>query len=45
MKERVQALGGRFSIGGRPGGGTRLEVIVPGQDVNFAAGSFGREAR
>jgi signal transduction histidine kinase len=29
MGERATALGGRFSIGGQPGGGTAIEVRVP----------------
>jgi signal transduction histidine kinase len=29
MRERTQALGGRFEIGPAPGGGTRLTVTVP----------------
>lgn len=36
MKERVQALGGRFSIAGGPGG-TRLEVVIPGQPLGLSA--------
>jgi two-component system sensor histidine kinase UhpB len=29
MEERVRALGGRFSLMSEPGGGTRLEVVIP----------------
>ena len=29
MRERAQALGGTFRIGGRPGGGTRISVALP----------------
>jgi signal transduction histidine kinase len=29
MRERTQAVGGRFEIGAAPGGGTRIEVRVP----------------
>ena len=29
MEERVRALGGRLSLKSEPGGGTRLEVIIP----------------
>ncbi|HZX28750.1 MAG TPA: sensor histidine kinase, partial [Telluria sp.] len=29
MRERVQLLGGQFSVSGLPGGGTQVEAIVP----------------
>jgi signal transduction histidine kinase len=29
MRERAQALGGTFRIGGRPGGGTRISAALP----------------
>ena len=29
MRERVQALGGTFRIGGRPGGGTQISAALP----------------
>src|SRR5262249_38669913 len=29
MEERVRALGGRFSLMSEPGGGPRLEVVIP----------------
>jgi signal transduction histidine kinase len=32
MRERVEALGGSFRIDSTPGEGTRVEVVVPGQE-------------
>jgi signal transduction histidine kinase len=29
MRERTEALGGRFSVQSRPGAGTRVEVVLP----------------
>jgi signal transduction histidine kinase len=29
MRERVQAMGGTFRIGGRPGGGTQISAALP----------------
>jgi signal transduction histidine kinase len=29
MRERLDAVGGTFSIHSRPGAGTRVEVVVP----------------
>jgi two-component system NarL family sensor kinase len=29
MRERTEALGGRFELGSRPGGGTELRIILP----------------
>jgi signal transduction histidine kinase len=29
MRERVQALGGSFSIIGRPGSGTEVSAVIP----------------
>ena len=29
LRDRVEALGGRLVVGGRPSGGTTLEVVLP----------------
>ena len=34
MAERVEAVGGTFTIDGGPGGGTRVEVRVPAEDAH-----------
>ncbi len=34
MAERVEAVGGTFTIEGRPGAGTRVEVRVPAEDAD-----------
>jgi signal transduction histidine kinase len=33
MRERVQALGGRFELDSRPGGGVRVGASIPLQQV------------
>jgi signal transduction histidine kinase len=37
MRERAQALAGRFELSDRPGGGTRIVVTLPVQRAADAA--------
>lgn len=43
MRERAQLMGGRFSIGPAPGGGTRVTVQVPLAAARVAAAAEGDE--
>jgi signal transduction histidine kinase len=36
MEERATLLGGQFSLDSHPGRGTRVEVVIPYQDVEAA---------
>jgi two-component system NarL family sensor kinase len=45
MQERVRSLGGQFAIDSRPGGGTRVNILIPltsggasGGDTSAAGG-------
>jgi two-component system, NarL family, sensor histidine kinase UhpB len=45
MKERIEALGGAFSISAGASGGTCLEIVLPGQDMKTPGrgGAQGRQ--
>ena len=37
MRERVNKLGGTFTLVSRPGAGTRIRVVIPLQENTFPA--------
>ncbi|HKU97479.1 MAG TPA: ATP-binding protein [Vineibacter sp.] len=39
MEERVRALGGRLTLTGVPGGGTRLDIVIPLEAAELADGA------